>query len=169
MNDKIITNDEDLVYWCSECKLPIIKKQGEELTCPCCNNNLIYLTTDLRPVFPEERLLIELLVNKPLEFLEKSVWASNNRYYIDGKAITINSSHYKKYTPKYLIDSLNKFAFLNKYGFYFFNIILNQLSLSLPSLTSKVLKISIQFSLYCGNKLKNFSSVKFINFLPFFI
>ena len=59
MSEKIMTTDEDLIYWCEECKIPIIKKQGEDLTCPCCNKTLIYLASDLRPVFPEERLLIE--------------------------------------------------------------------------------------------------------------
>ena len=34
--------------------------------------------SDLRPVFPEERLLLELLLEKqPYEFIEKSVWAVN--------------------------------------------------------------------------------------------
>ena len=58
MENKIVTNDEDLIYWCNTCKIPIIKKQGEELTCPCCGKNIDYLASDLRPIFPEERLLI---------------------------------------------------------------------------------------------------------------
>lgn len=114
MNDKIITNDEDLIYWCENCNIPIIKKQGEELTCPCCDTTLKYLTTDIRPVFPEERLLIEILLNKPLNFLEKSVWASNNRYYVNGEVFSINSKYYKKYSPEKIIEKLKKFAFLNK-------------------------------------------------------
>ena len=118
MNQKILTNDEDLIFWCNNCKIPIIKKQEENLICPCCSNNLKYLTTDLRPVFPEERLLIELLLNKPLEFLKKSVWASNNRYYIDGEVITITVKNYKKYVIQDLIKNLKKFAFLNKYVYF---------------------------------------------------
>lgn len=120
MNEKIMTTDEDLIYWCEECKIPIIKKQGEDLTCPCCNKALIYLASDLRPVFPEERLLIELLVDKPLAFLEKSVWVSNNRYFIDGKVLTITSKHYKKYSAEELIFSLKKYAFSNKGELLFF-------------------------------------------------
>ena len=118
MSEKIMTTDEDLIYWCEECKIPIIKKQGEDLTCPCCNKTLIYLASDLRPVFPEERLLIELLVDKPLAFLEKSVWVFNNRYFIDGNVLTITSKHYKKYTSEELISSLNKYAFSNNYEFF---------------------------------------------------
>ena len=118
MNEKVITTDEDLIYWCENCNIPIIKKQGEDLTCPCCESNIKYLTTDIRPVFPEERLLIEILLNKPLEFLEKSVWASNNRYYVNGEVFSITSKHYKKYTPEEIISQLEKFAFLNKSEFF---------------------------------------------------
>ena len=118
MENKIVTNDEDLIYWCNTCKIPIIKKQGEELTCPCCGKNIDYLASDLRPIFPEERLLIELLLDKPLAFLEKSVWASNNRYFIDGEVITITSRHYKKYSPEKLIFSLKEFTFSNKCEFF---------------------------------------------------
>lgn len=115
MFDKIINTDEDLIYWCKKCNIPIIKKQGEDLTCPCCGTPLKYLTTDIRPVFPEERLLIEILLNKPLEFLEKSVWASNNRYYVNGDVFLINSKHYKKYSSEEIRENLKKFAFLNKH------------------------------------------------------
>jgi len=169
MSEKIMTTDEDLIYWCEECKIPIIKKQGEDLTCPCCNKTLIYLASDLRPVFPEERLLIELLVDKPLAFLEKSVWVFNNRYFIDGKVLTITSKHYKKYTSEELISSLNKYAFSNKSELYFLKKILNHFSSSLPALTSEVWKISTTLSLYCGKHLKNLSSVKQVNSLPSFV
>lgn len=138
MNSKIMTTDEDLIYWCEKCKVPIIKKQGEDLTCPCCNSSLIYLASDLRPVFPEERLLLELLVDKPLAFLNKSVWVFNNRYFIDGEVITISSKHYKKYTADELILSLKKYAFSNKSAFYFLKNILSHFSSSLPTLTSEV-------------------------------
>lgn len=148
MNKEMIKSDEDLIYWCENCKIPIIKKQGEGLTCPCCNNTLIYLASDLRPVFPEERLLIELLVDKPLAFLEKSVWVFNNRYFIDGEVLLITSKHYKKYSADELIFSLKKYAFSNIYESHFFIIILNHFSPSLLSLTSEVSKISTIFSLY---------------------
>ncbi|MCC8195206.1 MAG: hypothetical protein LIO49_00085 [Ruminococcus sp.] len=79
------TTVEDLpveIYWCSECNAPVIQvsAQVDKGICPICKNRTTYLASDLRPVFPEERLLLELLLEKkPNEFLEKSVWASNNR------------------------------------------------------------------------------------------
>ena len=54
--------------------------------CPLCGGATRYLATDLRPVFPEERLLLEA---EPLSLAEKSVWAQDSRYYIAGKARSI--------------------------------------------------------------------------------
>lgn len=55
-----------------------------------------YLSAYLRPVFSEERLLQELLLDKePNEFIKKLVWAANSRYYIDGKSIAISSKTFQ--------------------------------------------------------------------------
>ena len=70
------------IYWCKHCHAPIIQSltQANKGVCPICKRETKYLSTDLRPVFPEERLLVELLLGKkPFEWMEKSVWASNNR------------------------------------------------------------------------------------------
>lgn len=81
---------EDLpveVYWCDSCNIPLIHtaNQIDKGICPICAHKTRYLTADLRPVFPEERLLLALLVGKePGAFMEKSVWAADSRYYIDG-------------------------------------------------------------------------------------
>ena len=40
-------------------------------------------TPDARPVFPEERLLLEILLGKPLAFINDSVWNGvGNNYYV---------------------------------------------------------------------------------------
>lgn len=80
------------VYWCKKCRIPIIQepKQVTGDYCPICGSKIRYLTTDLRPVFPEERLLLEVLLEKPVNALSSaSVWAEANRYYIDGKSISL--------------------------------------------------------------------------------
>jgi len=82
------------VYWCKGCKIPIIQSinQLDKGTCPICGEKTKYLTTDLRPVFPEERLLLEILLDKePNFYANESVWCSDNRYYIDGKSIPISN------------------------------------------------------------------------------
>ena len=76
------------VFWCNSCKVPIIYEvnQSDKGICPCCGKKTKYLASDLRPVFPEERLLLEILLEvSPNSFIDKSVWASNSRYYVDEK------------------------------------------------------------------------------------
>lgn len=106
------------IYWCDNCNIPLIKKvnRSDRYICPCCFGKLKYLSKDLRPVFPEERLLMEILWDKPLAYLNSSVWASDNRYYIDGKTVTVNKSLYEKYTPAYIEGNLKKYGKENSYS-----------------------------------------------------
>jgi phosphoadenosine phosphosulfate reductase len=100
------------VYWCPNCKVPLIKYANaiDRDVCPACGGDAEYLCADLRPVFPEERLLIEVIHGKPFAYCERSVWASDNRYYIDGKPIAIGSSFYKKLSPDAIRTQLEKYA-----------------------------------------------------------
>lgn len=80
------------LYWCKSCKTPIYEE-----VCPICNKKGKKLATDLRPVFPEERLLLELILGTPYAFLEKSVWnGSGNHYYVDGKRIPFSVKDLKQ-------------------------------------------------------------------------
>ena len=80
------------IYWCKSCKTPIYEE-----VCPICNKKGKKLATDLRPVFPEERLLLELILGTPYAFLEKSVWnGSGNHYYVDGKRIPFSVKDLKQ-------------------------------------------------------------------------
>ena len=108
------------VFWCSDCKTPVIKYVNdiEKDVCPSCHSTTSYLSADLRPVFPEERLLFEILRGKPLAYLEKSVWASNNRYYVDGKAIVITKKLYQKLSPEVIREQLSQYASQNSYDFF---------------------------------------------------
>ena len=100
------------IYWCKECKIPIIQavNQADKGTCPICGKKTKYLTTDLRPVFPEERLLLEVLLDKePNTYADKSVWAVNNRYYIDGKSVSVSSETFQKANTDEISDKLAKY------------------------------------------------------------
>ena len=80
------------IYWCDNCRIPIINfsTAADKGTCPHCKGKTRYLASDLRPVFPEERLLLALLLDKePDIYMMRSVWAVGSRYYIDGKSLTI--------------------------------------------------------------------------------
>ena len=63
------------LYWCEHCNVPIYHE-----VFPLCGKKGFYFTTDARPVFPEERLLIETVLNEPMKFHNNSVWNSNGIY-----------------------------------------------------------------------------------------
>lgn len=108
------------VLRCDCCNVPVLKRANDinKLICPACGGRMKYMASDLRPVFPEERLLLEILLDKPLEYKNRSVWANANRYYIDDKVITITSKHYKKYSSDYLRKMLDKYATDNTYDYF---------------------------------------------------
>lgn len=112
------------LYWCENCKAPIIKKPSDidKDVCPVCNWTTLYLCADLRPVFPEERLLIEILQGKPLAYIKNSVWASNNRYYIDGKPIIITVKTYKKLSANIIREQLKQYTSQNHADYFNANI-----------------------------------------------
>ena len=118
------TTVEDLpveIYWCSECRTPVIQTstQADKGMCPICKRQTKYLASDLRPVFPEERLLVELLLKKkPNELLKKSVWASNNRYYVEGKSIPISNSLYQSVDTDKIADLLQQNKSANSYEYF---------------------------------------------------
>ena len=48
----------------------------------------LFIGRDARPVFPMERLLLEVLIDKPFEYAGKSIWNLNaNHYVVDGKKL----------------------------------------------------------------------------------
>ena len=109
------------IYWCNECKIPVIQtvNQINKEQCPVCKYSMKYLSADLRPIFPEERLLLELLLDKkPNEFISKSVWASNNRYYIDGKSVAISKKKFQMADTYKLSVGLQKHSVNNSYDVF---------------------------------------------------
>lgn len=85
------TEVESKLYWCSTCNLPVYDE-----VCPICGCKAEYFTSDARPVFPEERLLIEIMLGKPFCFIEDSVWnGSDNIYYTNGKKILLSVTNLK--------------------------------------------------------------------------
>ena len=115
---------EDLpveVYWCNHCKTPIIQtaNQADKGICPVCKGKTKYMSADLRPVFPEERLLLELLLEKkPNEFINSSVWAANSRYYIDGKPTSLSSKLFQTSDTDRLSVELERYKSENSYDFF---------------------------------------------------
>ena len=105
------------VYWCHTCRVPIVNKatQSDKGICPICHGKAQYLAADLRPVFPEERLLLELLLGKePNAFADASVWASNSSSYVDGKRKSLPIKLFAGADTKYLAAQLEKYKDHNR-------------------------------------------------------
>lgn len=65
---------------------------GSEKKCALCGAEVSYLSSDLRPVFPEEKLLLAVLFDLNVEdVLKSSVWAANSVYFIDGKKYSLST------------------------------------------------------------------------------
>jgi phosphoadenosine phosphosulfate reductase len=113
------------VYWCDKCQVPVMQEitQADKGICPRCGKPMKYMSADIRPVFPTERLLIEILLKKkPYQWAESSVWASNNRYYINGKSIALPSKLFKEANADGYIEQLHKYEDANPHEFFDANI-----------------------------------------------
>ncbi len=109
------------IFWCKNCNVPIINltNQIDKGICPVCSGQTKYLSSDLRPVFPEERLLIELLLDlNPNEWIKESVWAANNRYYVNGKGMALPSKLFQTADTDKLTDLLEKYKKDNTYEYF---------------------------------------------------
>ena len=83
------------LYWCSHCNVPIF-----ESVCPKCGSESKYIATDIRPVFPEERLLLALIQEKenPYCYDSASVWYGGGAYIINGKKEKISVTEINKWS-----------------------------------------------------------------------
>lgn len=82
------TENSSTIYWCDHCEVPIYEKE-----CPVCGNHGTYIATDIRPVFPEENILISTLISgDPFKYQKDSVWYGSNVYIINGKKVKFSVS-----------------------------------------------------------------------------
>ena len=95
------------IYWCENCKVPLYDK-----TCECCGSKGRRITTDIRPVFPEERLLLEILLDKEIgTYDNSSVWnCAGNKYLIDGERIKFSVKDLKEKDADKVREQYEKFA-----------------------------------------------------------
>lgn len=99
------------IFWSEKLNTPLFEEYCETTAEQC-----EYLSTDVRPVFPEERLLLEVLAGNPMAYAGKSVWnTGSNHYVIDGKKITVPFSKYiKEKNAKEIINELEKYREQNQ-------------------------------------------------------
>jgi len=78
------------IYWCDHCNSVLYGKDLRK--CTDCNESVVYLTTDIRPVFSRERRILQFYGHGPLT--TDNVWKSSKSryYYINGNSITLPDS-----------------------------------------------------------------------------
>ena len=92
--------DSSSIFWCKNCNVPSFfescSKCGEKLD-TLCGNKAKRISSDIRPVFPEEKLLLAIMLKKAPDFYQKSsVWCSPSTYIIDGKKEKISITKFNK-------------------------------------------------------------------------
>lgn len=103
------------LYWCNSCNIPIYTSR-----CPLCGQKGKYFATDVRPVFPEERLLIEAVLGEPMKYYGRSVWHSNSSgYFVDGEKIKFSIERLQDINVNIVQNIIQKFQEKNSY--YYFN------------------------------------------------
>ncbi len=102
------------IYWCPECNIPLYKN-----VCSVCGREGRRITTDIRPVFPQERLLIELLFQKePMSYAKSSVWKSPAGYVINGEIRRLPESVYASADIQYICEGLKKYESENNFEYF---------------------------------------------------
>ena len=98
------------IYWCKCCNVPTFDEH-----CPLCGSKGKRIGSDIRPVFPQERLLLEIMLGCPLKYKNASVWnTSGNYYYADGEKVSFTASQTKYVDADYVRAQLKLYEVQNK-------------------------------------------------------
>lgn len=98
------------IYYCDECNVPSFNEE-----CDICHKKLRRIGKDIRPVFAQERLLIEILLDMPMKWAGKSVWSTKSTtYWVDGQKFEISMSELRKRNPSEVSNLLLKYKAENQ-------------------------------------------------------
>ena len=93
------------IYWCKHCNIPVFDK-----CCSNCGNDAEYIATDIRPVFPEENMLISLILHDDAFYYEKSsMWYGGNGYIVDGKRVKLSVNTINKWPIEKIKELKDKY------------------------------------------------------------
>lgn len=125
--------NEIMVYYCDKCKTPILmEEECKDKRCTICNSQVRYVGADARPVYPEERLMLEAYLGHPFKYLKDDIWnLKGNKYLVNGKVLKtqvkdivsndpekirrIITENSEKNTSEYFEKHIEKFNLSNKY------------------------------------------------------
>lgn len=99
------------VFYCKHCNAPSFFEK-----CTICGSECESVGSDLRPVFPQERLLLEVLIDEPFKYANEAIWnVGSNHYIINGSK---KNFQYKELREKNkaedVIEKLKKYDEQNK-------------------------------------------------------
>lgn len=102
------------IYWCDECNIPVLDIDNHDE-----NHKLRYIANDIRPVFPEERLLLEIVLGKPFKYINSSCWGTlGGTYVIDGKKVKIVVKDLQKLNDEEIRKQYNELKEKNNYEMF---------------------------------------------------
>ncbi|OPJ55644.1 phosphoadenosine phosphosulfate reductase domain-containing protein [Alkalithermobacter paradoxus] len=112
------------IYYCQKCNVPVLVDESQlRKRCPDCNGEINYVGTDARVVYPQERLLLECAIGKPLEYMDRSVWnLKGNKYLVDGKILNISVKQLTSKNPDEIRQCIREYKHRNSYEFFRENI-----------------------------------------------
>ena len=91
------------VYYCEHCNCPTFSDE-----CEICHSKCAKIGSDIRPVFAQERLLLEVLEGEPLKYAKSSIWCTgSSNYVIDGKKKRFPYQELRKKDPEQIIKTLD--------------------------------------------------------------
>lgn len=108
------------VYYCDICNTPtLIDESSSDYRCNLCNSSVRYISTDIRPVYPEERLMLEVSLGEPLKYIKSNVWnLKGNKYLIDGQTIGVKVRDIVSNDVDRVRDTILKYKERNTYEYF---------------------------------------------------
>ena len=99
------------IFYCKHCNAPSFYDK-----CTICGSECAMVGSDLRPVFPQERLLLEVLIDEPFKYANDSVWnVGSNHYIINGNKKNFQYKELReKNKPEDVIEKLKLYEVKNQ-------------------------------------------------------
>ena len=109
-----------MVYYCNKCNTPVlIEEYTIDDSCPRCNSKTKYIATDARPVYPEERLMLEACIGEPLKFIKDDVWnIKGSKYIVNGKLLDLKVRDIVSNNPDKIRNLIEQYSSKNTYEYF---------------------------------------------------
>lgn len=108
------------LYYCDKCRTPIlVDTELKDNKCTICGSEVRYVASDARPVYPEERLMLEASIGEPLKFIKDDIWnLKGNKYLVNGQLLKLQVRDIVSNDPENVRQIINKYASKNTYEYF---------------------------------------------------